>query len=394
MSNVAFITTFCSHYRVRAFETLARYYPVDYYFFSAGDDWYWQQAHGVRKGNFNHQYLPGFYLGRTRITPTLPVSLWRKNYDVYIKCINGRFALPVSYLVARLKKKPFILWTGIWMRLTSFHQRLLLPFTLYIYRHADAIVVYGEHVKSYLIDEGVTENRIFIAAQVVDNDLYSQTVSDEEKKSIYQRLDILPDQKIILYLGRLEPEKGLTYLLEAFASLKRSDATILFAGDGIMRGALEEMASRLGIAAQIRFADYVPTDEAPKYYALAWVGVLPSITTSYFKEPWGLVVNEAFNQGTPMIVSDSVGAAIGGLLQHDVNGLIVPEQNSDLLAGAIKRVLDEPGFRNNLGRNAKEIIVTWDYENMILGFRKAIEFVQLKRPKKSKKSLLNTTSLF
>src|SRR6266550_5659365 len=111
---VAFVTNICPHYRVRTFETLAAYYPVKYYFFSAGEEWYWQQQHGTRSGNFSHEYLRGIRLGGTRITPTLIPKLWREPYDVFVKCINGRFALPVTYLISRLRRKPFVLWTGIW----------------------------------------------------------------------------------------------------------------------------------------------------------------------------------------------------------------------------------------------------------------------------------------
>jgi hypothetical protein len=95
--------------------------------------------------------LPGFRLGQIRITPTLPWKLWQKSYDVYIKCITRCFALPLTYLVARLKCKPVILCTGIWSRLQMPFHRLTWTLTRYIDHHANAIVVYGEHVKRYLV---------------------------------------------------------------------------------------------------------------------------------------------------------------------------------------------------------------------------------------------------
>ncbi|MDQ7030855.1 MAG: glycosyltransferase [Ardenticatenia bacterium] len=204
MRKFAFVTTFCPHHRQKTFELLAQHYNLDFYFFSAGDEWYWQQEHGVRAGDFHYEYLPGFRLGRTRITPTLPWKLWRGDYDVYIKCINGRFALPITYLIARLRRRPFILWTGIWMRLRTPIHRLLFPFTRYIYHHADAIVVYGEHVKRYLMSEDVPPERIFVAAHAVDNDAYSREVSEAETAALRRKLGIAPTQKVVLYLGRLE----------------------------------------------------------------------------------------------------------------------------------------------------------------------------------------------
>ena len=181
---VTFVTNLCPHYRVRTFETLAGYHSVTYYFFSAGEEWYWQQQHGSRVGDFTYEYLRGIRLGRTRITPTLVSKLLLKPSDVFVKCINGRFALPVTYLIARLRKKPFVLWTGIWMTLQTPFHRLVFPLTRYIYRHADAVVVYGEHVKRYLLSQGVAESSIFVAAHAVDNTKYSQEVTAVERQQL------------------------------------------------------------------------------------------------------------------------------------------------------------------------------------------------------------------
>lgn len=376
--NIAFVTNICAHYRVKTFETLARCYNVDYYFFSAGDEWYWQQQHGVKAGNFHYEYLPGFRLGRTRVTPTLPWKLWRGNYDVYIKCINGRFALPMTYLIARLKRKPFILWTGIWMRLQTPFHRLAWPLTRYIYHHADAIVVYGEHVKHYLVNEGVPAERIFIAAHAVDNEAYNRLVPEEEKDALRHQLGISPEQKVVLYLGRLVEEKGVPYLIEAFASLQREDAVLVIVGTGSEKERLEYLVSERGITNQVRFAGYVPPEKTLPYYAIAWVFGFPSITTPYFKEPWGLVVNEAFNQGVPVIATEAVGAAAGGLVQEGVNGFIVPERDSAALARALQRILDDASLRERMSWNARQIIADWDNERMVMGFRQAIEYVTTK----------------
>ena len=90
-------------------------------------------------------------------------------------------------------------------------------------------------------------------------------------------------------------------------------------------------ARRRGAAARRRGAGggrraalgFVPRDELPALYAAADALVLPSIRTATFLEPWGLVVNEAMHQGTPVIASDAVGAAAGGLVRDGRNGLVV-----------------------------------------------------------------------
>jgi glycosyltransferase involved in cell wall biosynthesis len=332
----------------------------------------------VQTGRFHYEYLPGFRLGGTRLVPTLPFKLWQGAYDVYVKCINGRFALPITYAVARLRRRPFVLWTGIWMRLNTPVHRLFFPITRCIYRHADAVVVYGEHTRQYLIGEGVTPERIFVAAHAVDNDVYNRTVTQGEKTALRRHLGLAANQKVVLFLGRLEKVKGLPYLLNAFAALQQEDSVLVLAGTGSRQAYLAQLAQELGIAERVRFVGYVPADKAVAYYSLAWLLVLPSITLVKSKELWGLVVNEAFNQGAPVITSDAVGAAAGGLVQDGINGLIVPERDSQALANAMQRILDDEELRQRLSQAARQRVSGWDNEQMVAGFREAIDYVTSK----------------
>jgi glycosyltransferase involved in cell wall biosynthesis len=375
----AFVTNICTHYRVKTFERLAELYNVEFFFYSAGNEWYWQQNHGVRAGNFRHSYLRGFQLTqRVRLVPSLATKLWRRNYDVYIKCINGRFALPVTYLIARLRRKPFILWTGIWMSLQTPFQRLAFPLTLWIYRHVDAIVVYGKHVKRYLESVKVPAEKIFVAPHAVDNSQYGRVACDEEKFALSTKLK-LGNAKIVLYLGRLEAIKGLDYLIRAFALLKHYDAVLVIAGDGSLRQELEALARHFGVQDRSRFVGYVQPEKALTYYAIADLLVLPSVSMPTGKETWGLVVNEAMNQGVPVVATDAVGAAAGGLVQSGVNGFIVPERDSEVLADAMGRILNDDVLKAKMSRNARQIIAGWDNERMVHGFQQAIEYALSKR---------------
>lgn len=372
---VAFVTNLCAHYNVGTFEALARAHDVDFLFFSPGDEWYWPRAHGYRQGNFRSKNFPGFAFRGTRVSFSLIWQLARGNYDVYIKCINGRFALPMTYIMARLRRKPFILWTGIWTRLQTPGQRLIFPFARYIYRHADAIVVYGEHVKRYLVSEGVPPGRIWVAPHATDNVFYGRTMARSDQESLRVRLEVAASQKIVLYLGRLEESKGVEFLLRAFAQVGRSDAVLVIAGTGSLEAGFRMLASDLGIAANIRFCGYVPIESAPLYHSLAWVFVLPSVTTRAGREPWGLVVNEAFSQGVPVVASDAVGAAAGGLVRDGFNGAVVPERDVNALATALGRLLEDPYLREVWGRNGRQTVAQWDYHRNVQGYLRAIDYV-------------------
>jgi glycosyltransferase involved in cell wall biosynthesis len=372
--NVAFVTHFCPHYRIKTFEMLGRVCTVDYFFYSPGNEWYGQGITGAWRGDFNHEYLPGFQLtGHTRVSPSLIAWLWRKEYDVFLKCINGRFALPVTYLIARLRRKPFVLWTGIWMTLETPFHRLAFPLTRWIYRHADSIVVYGEHVKAYLIQQGVERERIFVAAHAIDNAAYNTPVGERRKTALRNHLSV-KNRKVVLYLGRLEEIKGLNYLFRAFACLRDDVAVLLLAGDGSLRKNLEALAKEEGIENNIRFGGYVSPEDAQVYYAIADLLVLPSVTMATGKETWGLVVNEAMNQGVPVVATEAVGAAAGGLVQDGVNGFIVAERDSEALAQAIERILADEDLQKQMSENARRIVTEWDNDRMVQGFKCAMEY--------------------
>lgn len=374
-NNIAFVTNFCPHYRVRTFEILASVLPIDFYFYSIGGERYWLPEHKLMTGSFTHCYTAGTRIGRTTVSFDLPKHLLKKKYDVYVKCINGAFVLPLTFLVSRLRKRPFILWTGVWKRLETPLHRVLWPFLRCIYLKSDAIVGYGEHVKRYLIEEGVSADRIFVASHAVHNEYYSREVSDREKRALFNSLDIRERQKIILFLGRLVPEKGLSYLLEAFAMLNRDDTVLVIAGAGPEREPLERLSRKLGVYWKVRFPGYVNPEKSVVLYSVSWVSVLPSVTTKSFKEPWGLTVNEAFNQSVPVISTDAVGAAAGGLLRNGINGFVVPERDTEALAKAMNAILSDEDLHLKMSQNAREDIRAWTNSKMVEAFASAISSV-------------------
>jgi glycosyltransferase involved in cell wall biosynthesis len=372
---LAFVQPFCTHYLAGLFGLLAQLTDTQFYFYSDGQEWYWQDELGIRSGDFPHTYLGGFRLGNTRIAPTLPWKLFRSPTEAILSCIDGKFSLPVAYLAARWKKVPFLLWTGLWCRVDTPLQRWIFPLTRFLYRHANGIVAYGEHVKQYLVSEGVAPDRIFIAPHAVDNSFYSRQVSEREKEALRGNLGIFPHQKVLLYLGRLEKIKGIRYLLEAFSSSDLPDAVLVLAGCGSERAALENLTIQLGIEKRVRFAGYVPPEQTVAYYALASIFVLPSVSMPQGKETWGLVINEAFNQGVPVVATDAVGAVAGGLLVDQKNGLVVPERDSAALARALEKIWEDPAACERMGAAAKHSIANWNYALQASGFLLALQAV-------------------
>ena len=133
--------------------------------------------------------------------------------------------------------------------------------------------------------------------------------------------------RLALYVGRLVPEKGVAVLLEAWRRA-RAQATLVMIGDG-------PLAPEARSPAGVRLLGPLPRPELPAAYAGASVTVLASIPTPRFREPWGLVCNEAMHQGCPVLASTAVGAVAGGLVRHGETGWVVAPGDADALAGAL-----------------------------------------------------------
>jgi glycosyltransferase involved in cell wall biosynthesis len=145
------------------------------------------------------------------------------------------------------------------------------------------------------------------------------------------------DATVLLTLSRLHEKKGLDVLLAALAELPGCIAWI--AGDGPLEAELRALAAKLGVSDRVRFLGW-RTDRGA-LLAAADVCVLPSRW-----EPFGTVMLEAWAAGTPLVAAASQGPA--ALIADGVNGLLVPVEDAPALAGAIRRLIEDPALEARL----------------------------------------------
>lgn len=301
-------------------------------------------------------------------------------YRAVICGLGGRVALPGSYRAARRARVPFILWASVWEHPRSLAHLLSYLPTRRLYKRADAVVTYGSHVSEYVAAARGRDN-LFEAPQAVSAELFGAPVSDEEIAAARSRAGADGDEPLLLFVGRLVPEKGLRVLLAALAALPAPDQPsgpgprLAVVGDGPLRSEIEAAGGPKGHGIKVSALGPVPRAELPPLYAAADALVLPSVPTATFREPWGLVANEAMLQGTPVIATDAVGAAAGGLVRAGRNGLVVPPRDVPALAGAIATLLGEPELRDRLGAAARSDVATFSEEAWAAGFSKALAAV-------------------
>jgi glycosyltransferase involved in cell wall biosynthesis len=356
--SVALLTTYLSPYRAPLYTRLAERHGVEVLCFGGGEryvpPWF---------ADLDEQLAAAPFPARRADGPRDAFDAGRR-YDAVIAPFAGGAIMPAAYAGARLARRPFVLWASVWAQPRSRGHLLTLPAIRHIYRHAGAVVTYGSHVSRFVADIRGRDDGVFVAPQAVEPELFTREVAPDEIAA-FRREHQLGDGPLAIYVGRFVAEKGVEVLLDAWRSLADTDATLVMAGDGPL------VASATG-APGVRMIGTVARDQLAAAYASAEFALLPSIPTPRFREPWGLVCNEAMHQARPMIVSDAVGAAAGGLVRDGETGLVVPAGDAPALAAAISRLLADAALRARLGSAAREAVATYTPDAMATAFGRAL----------------------
>ena len=189
-------------------------------------------------------------------------------------------------------------------------------------RRLDTVVVGSEYMREYLIGEGIERQRIVVAR--LDADRTAECWNGRARAPRDSR-----DAVQVLFVGRVVYNKGLQYLLRAFADLDEV-YRLEVAGDGWFAPSAREMAQALGVSGRTRFRGNLVGTELEAAYRLADIVVVPSLCP----EPVGLVVGEARRHSVPVIVSDAGGLAEWA--NGDPGVVVVPRADAPALAAAIR----------------------------------------------------------
>ncbi len=156
---------------------------------------------------------------------------------------------------------------------------------------------------------------------------------------------------IIVAVGRLEPEKGHRFLLQAMPRVLKHypKAQLLIAGDGSLRAELESVAYNLGLEKRASFLGFV--EDIPGLLARASAFVMPSLA-----EALGISMLEAMAASVPVVASATGG--VTEVIEPGFNGLLVPPGDSDKISLSLLALFGEPGLAGRLGENGKKTVAS------------------------------------
>ena len=178
-------------------------------------------------------------------------------------------------------------------------------------------------------------------------------------------------EHFLLFVGRLVRKKGVDLLLDASARIAddHPELTVVIAGDGPERTALEAQAVKLGIGGRVQFLGSVRNDHLPDLYRRATAAVFPfRQDASGDQEGFGLVVVEAMGCGCPVVCTDV--PAVRDIFPETETVSLIPPEASGELASAIRRVLADPNTAAETARTARQFVsARFDWWHSTAGYR-------------------------
>jgi glycosyltransferase involved in cell wall biosynthesis len=221
------------------------------------------------------------------------------------------------------------------------------------------IIVCSEFMKNEVIRAFNTPwDKVDVIYNGVDAAKFEFDWTDAERDAERAKL-ALPDEKIVMFVGRFVREKGIQVLLNAASAvLAQEPKTKFMIVGGGHRERLERFVEWAGLKEKVLFTGFLANRSLHKLYRVADVAVFPSLY-----EPFGIVALEGMAAGAPVVSSDAGG--LKEVVLHDITGTLSYSGNPESLAWAIIRVLRDPKFARELSVKAKErLIKDFDWSHL------------------------------
>ena len=195
----------------------------------------------------------------------------------------------------------------------------------------DDIIVPTGKTHGLLYDYGVRTPMDIIPSGMDIARFAPERHSEEERRQIRAECGVQPDERVLLYVGRLSREKNIEQIMRVFPRLHEAhpDVRFVIVGEGPMRETLEAMAQQTGVAQHVTFAGPKPWEKIDSYYAMGDVFVSASRS-----ETQGLTYVEAMASG--LCVCAVFDECLCGVIEQGVSGILTDDDDESLLRGLLR----------------------------------------------------------
>ncbi|MCX6702715.1 MAG: glycosyltransferase family 4 protein [Candidatus Wolfebacteria bacterium] len=243
--------------------------------------------------------------------------------------------------------------TGVKPSISNFPHPKIIKKELEEYKEADYINVPSLFAKRTFIEKGFPESRLMLIPYGVD---LKQFYGAKKEDDIFR----------VIYVGGMTVQKGVHYLLRAFAGLNLPNSELLLVG--AMSEEMKPFFKRY--EGKFKYVSQVPQGRLVDYYNKSSVFVLNSI-----QDGFGMVIIQAMACGLPVICTTNTGGA--DIAREGIDGFIIPIRSVDALKQKLLFLFENPKIREEMGRSAKERVsrgFTWDDygEKMIAEYKRIL----------------------
>lgn len=290
---------------------------------------------------FSRLGLPRNYLwGLRSVVRTHDIVHSSENYNAFTF---------MACVWSKIYQKKFVLWHGENVSY-PFSSRNFITRAMkhFIIRNASAITSPATPSKRAVIHEGAQFHLVSVVGNCYSPKLFC--ADNQCNSDLRRRVKTWNKQydTVVLFVGKVQEQKGIRYLLEALPMISHYNVGLIVAG----RSSSDELTQLIESSPNCLFLGAVDRSSLPFLYRSADAFVFPSVTMRNNEEQFGLALVEAMAFGLP-VVTTSVGS-LGYLVRDGVEGLVVEERSSEGIAAAIKSLHTDVNKQRKLGRNASE----------------------------------------
>jgi len=327
----------------------------------------WNIDEILKQFTFKYVFLPGFRIKKIDIRPSVFFYLLRYKPEVIV-ATEFNLQTIFSYFYAKIfNKRIFIQSNATDQTDSSLKRRKTLR--RWLIKHSDGFIANSSNTKNYLCSLGANPKKVTVSIQTIDVHKWKRTIGEYSclREKLREKLNL--KEKVLLCVSRMQPWKGVDFLLEAFYNISKTldNISLLLIGEGPEKQNLEKYCIEKGFLDKVQFAGYIQPSEIQKYYAISDLFIFPTLY-----DPFGLVVIEALSSGLPVLCSKYAGSAFD-LIKDGENGYIIDPKDVNKMSNLIYEIMTNENRLQKLKIGALESANNFTVEKSAENFLKAIK---------------------